>query len=617
MKKIILFVIALAAIAPLFAIGGARTGAAVDQKCDTMSISADSLLKETPLFDRLYLDAVCRQIDSDSTAFDLLEQCRKMRPDAAEVYYSQAIAYAKRGNDSLSIEYMRRAAELQPDNDNYLENVAETYIHQREYDRAIEAYEQLYAHHRDRSDVLEILVRLYDAKKDYAKMLSTVDRMEQADGPSEDISFMRMGIYEQQGDKKNAYRILKALTDDHPNEPSYKVMLGNWLMQHDQQKEAYKLFIDVLKEEPDNAYAESSLYDYYNATHQEAEARKMLDRILLGNTTPVDTKLVMIRSFIQDNESNGADSTQVLALFDKMLQMPKPSSDIAAMRAAYMSLKEMPKDTINQAFEKVLEIAPDNVEARLQLVQNLWDDKKYDKVIEMTDQAQAYNPDEMVFYYFGGMAHYLKGDDDKTLDTFRKGVAQVNEKSSPELVSDLYMIMGDILNKKGLEKESYAAYDSCLQWKDDNIPALNNYAYYISLKGENLHKAEQMSYKTIKAEPKNGTYLDTYAWILFMEERYHEAKIYMDQAIANMDSTETSNVVLEHAGDIYAMNGLTDEAMKYWKKSYDGGNKTDAMELKLKYKKYIPEEKAEKMTDMYSTERYGVKKKTIKRKTRR
>ena len=220
MKKIILFAIALAAIAPIFAIGGARTGAAVDQKCDTMSISADSLLKETPLFDRLYLDAVCRQIDSDSTAFDLLEQCRKMRPDAAEVYYSQAIAYAKRGNDSLSIEYMRRAAELQPDNDNYLENVAETYIHQREYDRAIEAYEQLYAHHRDRSDVLEILVRLYDAKKDYAKMLSTVDRMEQADGPSEDISFMRMGIYEQQGDKKNAYRILKALTDDHPNEPS-------------------------------------------------------------------------------------------------------------------------------------------------------------------------------------------------------------------------------------------------------------------------------------------------------------------------------------------------------------------------------------------------------------
>ena len=39
----------MAVVAPLLAIGGARTGASVDMKCDTMTISADSLLKETPL----------------------------------------------------------------------------------------------------------------------------------------------------------------------------------------------------------------------------------------------------------------------------------------------------------------------------------------------------------------------------------------------------------------------------------------------------------------------------------------------------------------------------------------------------------------------------------------
>ena len=569
-------------------------------------------------FDYFFLEAIRQQNAGNlSAAFELLEHARRINPQAAEVYFYESMYYSKMKQDSIALACMEKSVALNPENQTFSERLAQYYIGTQQFDKAIDAYESIYAHNHENTDALRILLQLYQQGNNYEKMLYTLGRIEKEEGESEQLALSKMRIYEMMGDAKSAYTALKALSDTHPLDMAYKTMLGNWLLQHDRQKEAYKLFTDVLKEEPDNAYAESSLYDYYNATHQEAEARKMLDRILLGNTTPVDTKLVMIRSFIQDNERNGADSTQVLALFDKMLQVPKPSSDIAAMRAASMSLKEMPKDTINQAFEKVLEIAPDNVEARLQLVQNLWDDKKYDKVIEMTDQAQAYNPDEMVFYYFGGMAHYLKGDDDKTLDTFRKGVAQVNEKSSPELVSDLYMIMGDILNKKGLEKESYAAYDSCLQWKDDNIPALNNYAYYISLKGENLHKAEQMSYKTIKAEPKNGTYLDTYAWILFMEERYHEAKIYMDQAIANMDSTETSNVVLEHAGDIYAMNGLTDEAMKYWKKSYDGGNKTDAMELKLKYKKYIPEEEAEKMTDMYSTERFGVKKKTIKRKTRR
>ena len=166
-----------------------------------------------------------------------------------------------------------------------------------------------------------------------------------------------------------------------------------------------------------------------------------------------------------------------------------------------------------------------------------------------------------------------------------------------------------------MEDESFAAYDSCLQWKDDNVAALNNYAYYISLKGKELHKAEQMSFKTIKAEPKNGTYLDTYAWILFMEERYHEAKIYIDQAIANLDSTQNNNTVIEHAGDIYAMNGLTEEALKFWKQSYDAGNKSEGIMTKIKNKRYITEEEIKRMTggsavtpDRKSQSRSGAKK---------
>ena len=44
----------------------------------------------------------------------------------------------------------------------------------------------------------------------------------------------------------------------------------------------FKCFTDVLKEEPDNSYAQMSLYDYYNATHQEQLAGQMLDKILMS-----------------------------------------------------------------------------------------------------------------------------------------------------------------------------------------------------------------------------------------------------------------------------------------------------------------------------------------------
>lgn len=588
--------IALALVTLLFCSAALPSLARKKKVAKTAAVVEDTIpANDKKRFDYFFLEAIRQQgAGNYSAAFDLLEHARTINPKAAEVYYYQSMYYSQMKQDSLAMDCLLKAVALNPNNQTYPERLAQYYIGNQEYDKAIDAYELLYSHNHENTDALMILVQLYQQQKNYSKMLSTLDRIEMEEGESEQLALSKMRVYEMMGDKKAAYNALKTLSDQHPLDLVYKTMLGNWLMQNDRQKEAYKLFTDVLKEEPDNAYAESSLYDYYNATEQRELARQMLDRILMGKTTDVDTKIVMIRSFIQDNEKNGGDSTQVLSLFNKVLTVDKPSPEIAELRAAYMEIKKMPQDSVNAAYNKVLDIAPDNAQARLQLVQNLWNQKKYDEVISMTDQAQAYNPEEMVFYYFGGMAHYMKGDEDATLVTFRKALGQVNEKSSPDLVSDLYMIMGDILNKKGEEKESFAAYDSCLQWKDNNIPALNNYAYYMSLGGKDLQKAEQMSYKTIKAEPKNATYLDTYAWILFMEERYQESKIYIDQAINNLDSTENNNTVLEHVGDIYAMNGMTDQAVEYWQKSYDAGNKTSVIQQKIKQKRYIPEEEFNK-----------------------
>lgn len=588
MKKIILFAIALAAIAPLFAIGGARTGASVDMKCDTMSISADSLLKETPLFDRLYLDAVCRQIAGDSTASALLERCHEMRPDAAEVYYSLAHSYLKQGNDSLARVNMRRAAELQPDNDNYLENVAETYIDQREYDRAIEAYEQLYAHHRDRSDVLELLVRLYNAKKDYHKMLSTIDRMEQADGPSEEISLMRMGIYEQQGDKKNAYRILHALTNDHPNEPSYKVMLGNWLMQHDRKSEAYNWFKSALEDDKQNEFALNSLYDYYRSMGDDTKARQLRDNILFSPQTDIKTKLSMLQQAIRENEQEqGGDSTAVLALFDKIMLTTPRNAELSNLKAMYMRVKKMPQDSINAAYAHTLSFEPDNLSARLTLTQNKWEEKKWDEVVDLCDKGIQYTPEELTYYYFMALAYIQQDEDQKAYEACKRGLNEIdlNKADEPErnMASDMYGIIGDMSYTNQNYDEAFSAYEKAITIYPDNIQVLNNYAYYLSQQNTQLDHAAEMSLRTLKEEPTNATYLDTYAWILFLQKRYDEAKAYIDLTLQN--SKNPDKVLLEHAGDIYLMAGDKEKAVSYWKQAIEAGGNKASLERKIKTRK--------------------------------
>ena len=537
-------------------------------------------------FKYFYLEAINQQNKGNyAAAFDLLNHCQEINPNAAEVYFMRSAYYSMLKNDSLMVADIERAAALNPTNTTFMERLGQIYIGMGKFPKAIETYEKIFANTRDRDDVLNILIQLYDRQKDYDNMLRTIDRLESLEGSSEEITLARMRVLALKGDKEAELAELKSLSEKHPNDMNYHVMMGNWLLQNDRADEALKEYDYVLKMEPDNLMAQMSMLDYYRNVGEDSLANDLQEKMLINEDTPINSKMTLMRKVVADNEQEGGDSTQVLDLFHRILAQPQKTTDMHELYAAYMTLKKMPQDSINQALRDALEIAPDNAGVRLELIQAEWSKKNFDEVIRLSRAAQEYNPDEMAFYYFMGLAHFQKDERDEALNSFQRGVAQINESSNKEIVSDFYAIMGDILHEKGREKEAYAAYDSCLQWKPDNIGCLNNYAYYLSEQGKDLQRAEQMSYRTIKAEPQNSTYLDTYAWILFMQERYEESKIYIDQAVQN-DST-VSAVILEHAGDIHAKVGEMDKALDFWRKARDNGSDSKVLIRKIKLRKYL------------------------------
>ncbi len=537
-------------------------------------------------FKYFYLGAVDQQMKGNyAGAFDLLNHCQEINPDAAEVYFMRSAYHALLNNDSLTLADIQKAAELNPQNNVYLERLAGAYIGSGKYDEAIEAYEKLYANNHDRDDVLNVLIRLYGQQKDYDNMLQTINRLENLEGSSEEITLARMRVYSLKGDKQAELAELQDLSKKHPNDMNYRVMMGNWLLQNELPADALKEYEYVLAQEPDNLMAQMSMLDYYNAIGQDSLAAELQEKLVVSPSTPLNSKMTLMRGIVNSNEQQGGDSTEVLRIFRHILAQPQKTSDMWELQAAYMSLKQMPQDSIDNSLRGALEVAPDNAGVRLQLIQSKWKDQLFDDVISLCKPALEYNPDEMAFYYFLGLAYFQKDEKDKALHTFQLGVSQINSESNKEIVSDFYAIMGDILHEKGREQEAYVAYDSCLQWKDDNLGALNNYAYYLSEKGKDLQKAEKMSYRTIKAEPKNSTFLDTYAWILFMQERYEEANIYIEQAVQN-DST-VSDVILEHAGDISAKLGNIKKAVEWWEKARDAGGNSKVLIRKIKLRKYL------------------------------
>lgn len=538
-------------------------------------------------FKMYYYEAVKQQISGNyDAAYDLLEHCIGINPNAAEAYFMLSFYDGILKGDSAAFADVKKASELNPTNNAYLERIGVGYVSMGNLDEAVKAYEKLSRNSPERSDVLDFLAQLYSRQKDYDKMLDVLNRMEALEGASEDLTLAKMRVYSLQGKKEEEYNELKNMSEKHPNDMNYRVMLGNWLLQNGRPDEAGKLYLEVLQAEPENIMARMSMIDYYRTSGQAMRADSLQEVMLVSPKTPVDGKMALMRQVVADNEKNGADSTLVIDLFKKILKEPQETSDMAQLYAAYLTLKKMPQDSISKVLETVLAISPDNVAARLQLIQAEWNKQDFDRVIELSNQALDYSPDELAFYYFLGFAYIQKDDDDSALEVLRRGVSQINDQSNPSLVSDFYAIMGDILHDKGDNEGAYAAYDSCLQWKDDNYGCLNNYAYYLSVENKDLDKAAQMSYRTVQAEPDNSTFLDTYAWILFMQKKYAEALQYIDMAVKN--DTTKSAVIIEHAGDIHAVNGDIDGAVKYWNEALKAGAENETvLRRKIKLRKYV------------------------------
>ena len=541
-------------------------------------------------YDSYFLQAlVQREKGNADAAFDLLQHCIKINPQAAEAYYFLAQYYQMLRGDSTNLktaqQYILKAAELEPDNATFLETVAQSYISQAEYEKAIPVMERLYNQDKSREELLEMLFELYQQTDNNDKAIETLNRLEAAEGKSERLSYAKSEIYTNMGNKKAAIAEMRQLAQQYPNDLNFKGMYADMLLRNDEEEQALKLYNEILAEEPDNTRAQVSLRSYYRVQGEIEKADSLTEVILLNKNTTNEQRIYLMRQMVADSERADGDSTQILNMFHKMLAGPQKNADIATLCAAYMDLKKMPRDSVRTMLQTVLSIAPDNAAARLQLVSFAWDRKDHQEVITLCQDARQYNPEEMAFYYYQGMAYYQEEDKDKALEAFQNGIGVITPESNPAIVSDFYAVMGDLLHQKGLARKAFEAYDSCLQWKDDNIMCLNNYAYYLSELDEQLDKAEQMSYKTIKAEPKNATYLDTYAWILFMQGRYAESKVYIDQALQN--DSDSSAVITEHAGDIYIQNKEPERAVELWKQALLLDPQNKILIRKIKQRKYI------------------------------
>ncbi len=538
-------------------------------------------------YDYFFLEATRLKVKREyDAAFDLLKHCLSIDPYAASALYeiSQYYMFLKQVPQGQAA--LEAAVVSEPDNYWYNQALASLYQQQNEQEKAINILEEMADRFPAKRESLFALLDLYNQKQDYGKVIETLDRLEDKIGKNEQLTMEKFRIYLQMKDDKKAFQEIESLVEEYPMDMRYQVILGDVYMQNGKQQEAYDMYQKVLAAEPDNVMAHFSLASYYEQTGQRELYKQQLDSLLLNKKVPADTKLNVMRQVIAQNEQAEADSTNVISLFDRIIQQDTEDDQIPMLYAQYLWAKNR-KEASVPVLERVVQIDPTNKAARLMLLEIAVQKSDFEQVIKVCEPGIEVTPDALEFYFYLAIAYNQAERQDEALAVCRKALENVTADSKKEILSDFYSIMGDIYHTKNQMTDAYNAYDSALVYNPANIGALNNYAYYLSVERRDLDKAEEMSYKTVKAEPSNATFLDTYAWILFEKGNYAEARIYIDDAMKS--DGEKSDVIVEHCGDIYYMTGDVDGALKYWQQALDMGSQSKTLKEKIKKKKYIPE----------------------------
>lgn len=546
-------------------------------------------------FTYFFLEAKKQQILGNTTAaFDLYQHCLAIDPDAPEALHEMGLFQYVLGQDSVGLRMIERAATLESNNTRYQEMLASAYLRNGNVEGTIRVCEHLASLQPTRTDVLGRLCELYKYNDQPDKAIEVLNKLELIDGKSSQYSLAKYNLYLEMGDESKAFDEMIALCEENPHDMACRLTLADLYVDKDQLEKAYALYQEVEHADPSNPNLLNSMLTYYEKSGQTAAYNHLRDSLLYTPTVPSEMRMRVISDFI-----DGAKDSTGVAAADSIFQriLTKEPDDVYMLRAYMvyqMYIKHSPEEDVVATMHRMLKAAPDNLDCTKLLLQYYLQQENDAEAEKICRQGIVYHADELSFHYFLGAIIYKQDREKEAALALETGIRHINEESDAGMASDIYAMLGDIYHGLGREQEAFEAYDSCLVYNEDNVSCLNNYAYYLSLKGDQLDRAEKMSYRTVRIEPNNKTYLDTYAWILFVEGDYEMARSYIDRVVdpaasdsALLTADDITPVLLEHAGDIYWLCNRTNEALRYWKLALEGDGNNALLAKKVKLKKYI------------------------------
>lgn len=571
-------IIALLMAMPTFASKkGVRTKKKLQTQTEVTDLNASN-------FKTYYYQAL-QQIaeEKHSEALETLRFCEKIQPLDGGLQSELGRLYAIVGNAELAIAAWQKAYRSDPKNWLYNTQLMHLYSRLQQFDQAISIAENLKKHFPYREETFELSANLYMQSKQYKKAIAALNKLENIAGITIENSMQKFSLYLELKKNKKAIAEIDRLSSKFPGDMRIRVLRGDIYMYQKLPEKAFEIYNQVQKTEPNNPFVYLSLSKYYALKNDDVNARANIVKALKLEELAVDQKIEILGEYIKDIVRDSVKLDETETMFKLLVERYPLEEKVYDYYAVFLQFRNRQAEAITM-YETMLNIDANNALTWLKIIQLHLNAKSFDQAKAIATKAIELVPSNHQLHFFKSYSESMLSEYSQALTSCKKAI-ELLKPDEKTLRSDYFAQLGDIYYKMDSTSLAFESYEKALEANPSNIYVMNNYAYYLSIKKINLKKAESMSAKTLEKEPKNSTFLDTYAWIFYQQGNYTLAKFYIERAIDNLDKKQEIGEIYDHYGDILLKTGNEKKAIEMWQKSHDSGYKTTELLLKIENSK--------------------------------
>ena len=523
-----------------------------------------------------------KMLGNTDKALNMYLQCLRIDGRSHAAMYEAALLMAEKHNDNNAIYFLRSAVTLDPDNIWYQLALADLYKDNKKYPEEAAVYEKLVRKYPDHLDLFYDYAEalLYSGK--YMEAIKVYDRIEQETGLNSELSVQKEKIYVRLGKFDKAVAEIQKLIDANPKDASNYSTLADLYQANNMNEQAMEVLKKLREIDPEDPYMHLSFAEYYRNRKEDVKSFDELKLAFGSKRLDIETKVGILAGFYKVMTEQPSKKEQALVLTKIMIDVHPTEARVFAVYGDFLSLDKQTEAARSQ-YRKSVELDKQSYMVWYQLLASESELKDFKAMEQESDEAILLFPSQPVMYYYNGLAKMQQDKDSAAVASFTSGVGLVVDNKDLEV--QFYASIGDAQHKLKAFRKSDEAYDKALTIDPDNAYVLNNYSYYLSLRGEALEKAEKLSARANELEVDNVNFQDTYGWILYAQKKYDESKRWLEKSLAS--GGDTHGVILEHYGDVLWQLKMPDRALEYWEKAKKAGDGSKLLDRKITEKKLV------------------------------